>query len=93
VPHPRPAADRTTPQGLPVRVRQASLAPQLRADAEPVTEAPAEADPGRSPEQIRQLMSRYQSGTRRGRDDARLLGDEDEQPPAADDSPAAGTDR
>ncbi|MFE9201961.1 nitrate- and nitrite sensing domain-containing protein [Micromonospora sp. NPDC007230] len=92
VPRPRPAADRT-PQGLPVRVRQASLAPQLRADAEPAVEAPAEADPGRSPEQIRQLMSRYQSGTRRGRDDARLLGDEDEQPPAADDSPAAGTDR
>ncbi|MFE9653242.1 nitrate- and nitrite sensing domain-containing protein [Micromonospora sp. NPDC006431] len=92
VPRPRPAADRT-PQGLPVRVRQASLAPQLRADAEPADEAPAEADPGRSPEQIRQLMSRYQSGTRRGRDDARLLGDEDEQPPAADDSPAAGTDR
>ncbi|OKI89156.1 sensor histidine kinase [Micromonospora sp. CB01531] len=92
VPRQRPAADRT-PQGLPVRVRQASLAPQLRADADPAVEAPAEADPGRSPEQIRQLMSRYQSGTRRGRDDARLLGDEDEQPPAADDSPAAGTDR
>ncbi|MEU8263060.1 nitrate- and nitrite sensing domain-containing protein [Micromonospora sp. NPDC048999] len=93
--HPQPAADRT-PQGLPVRVRQANLAPQLRADADPeseASEASAEAAPGRSPEQIRKLMSRYQTGTRRGRDDARLLTDEDVEPPVADDSPASGTDR
>ncbi|MFU8850233.1 nitrate- and nitrite sensing domain-containing protein [Micromonospora sp. SL1-18] len=81
---PQPIADRT-PQGLPVRVRQASLAPQLRAEADSTPEASEEADAGRSPEQIRKLMSRYQTGTRRGRDDARLLSDEDAEPSAADD--------
>ncbi|MEU3456561.1 nitrate- and nitrite sensing domain-containing protein [Micromonospora sp. NPDC006766] len=88
----QPNADRT-PQGLPVRVRQASLAPQLRADADPASEASEETATARSPEQIRKLMSRYQTGTRRGRDDARLLTDEDAESLVADDSPASGTDR
>jgi hypothetical protein len=48
---------------LPRRVRQASLAPQLRA---PVAER-ADAGPSRSPEQIRSLMSALQRGTTRGR--------------------------
>ncbi|WP_440359904.1 nitrate- and nitrite sensing domain-containing protein [Melissospora conviva] len=64
-----------TQSGLPVRVRQANLVPQLRdggdADdsADEVEEAP------RPPEKVRRMMDSYQSGTRRGRTDAaRLLG-------------------
>ena len=48
--------------GLPKRVRQASLAPQLR---EPVAE-PVAATP-RPPEQVRSIMSALQWGTNRGR--------------------------
>ncbi|GIG86316.1 sensor histidine kinase [Plantactinospora endophytica] len=59
-----------TPSGLPVRVRQANLAAPLRdgdARAEP---EPADEPAPRTPEQIRRMMSSYQSGTRRGRADA-----------------------
>ncbi|WFE41272.1 nitrate- and nitrite sensing domain-containing protein [Micromonospora sp. WMMD998] len=71
------AADETPPvtdAGLPVRVRQASLNPGLR--HEPSGAGDDEAgDMARAPEQVRQMMSSYQSGTRRGRTDAaRLLG-------------------
>ncbi|WP_433828733.1 sensor histidine kinase [Actinoplanes sp. CA-015351] len=52
--------------GLPKRVRQASLAPQLR---KPVVERESTA-PERSPEQVRTLMSALQLGTTRGRDAA-----------------------
>jgi hypothetical protein len=55
--------DPSTPDGLPRRVRQASLAPQLRA---PVEEE-ADTVPFRSPEQVRELMSALQRGTNRGR--------------------------
>ncbi|GAA4925277.1 nitrate- and nitrite sensing domain-containing protein [Actinoplanes utahensis] len=49
--------------GLPKRVRQANLAPQLRKRVvEPEPTAPA-----RTPEQARSLMSSLQSGTTRGR--------------------------
>jgi signal transduction histidine kinase len=53
----------TTKEGLPIRVRQASLAPQLR---EP---APEEEDsqPLRTPAQVRTIMSALQKGTTRGR--------------------------
>ncbi|MFI7550014.1 nitrate- and nitrite sensing domain-containing protein [Micromonospora sediminimaris] len=61
-----------TESGLPVRVRQASLAPALRAAPETVH---ADEDVVREPEQVRRMMSSYQTGTRRGRSDAaRLLG-------------------
>ncbi|WBB50096.1 nitrate- and nitrite sensing domain-containing protein [Verrucosispora sp. WMMA2044] len=61
-----------TESGLPVRVRQASLAPALRAEPEAVAEGD---DAIREPEQVRRMMSSYQTGTRRGRSDAaRLLG-------------------
>jgi signal transduction histidine kinase len=50
---------------LPRRVRQASLAPQLRG---PVAEQVAA--PARSPEQVRSLMSALQQGTARGRREA-----------------------
>ena len=61
-----------TESGLPVRIRQASLAPALRADPETLEE---DEDVIREPEQVRRMMSSYQTGTRRGRSDAaRLLG-------------------
>ncbi|AEV82145.1 histidine kinase [Actinoplanes sp. SE50] len=50
--------------GLPKRVRQASLAPQLR---NPVVEPPRSTAPERTPEQVRTLMSALQRGTTRGR--------------------------
>ncbi|MEV0722952.1 nitrate- and nitrite sensing domain-containing protein [Micromonospora purpureochromogenes] len=64
---------RVTDSGLPVRVRQANIVPELRgeqaADDEPDEQA------ARLPEQVRKMMSSYQTGTRRGRTDAaRLLG-------------------
>ncbi|WP_328466102.1 nitrate- and nitrite sensing domain-containing protein [Actinoplanes sp. NBC_00393] len=52
--------------GLPRRVRQANLAPQLR---KPVVQ-PESSAPARSPEQVRSLMSALQLGTTRGRVDA-----------------------
>ncbi|QDY09632.1 HAMP domain-containing protein [Micromonospora sp. HM134] len=61
-----------TDAGLPVRVRQANLAPELRASPN-AGETGAVGPPRRAPEQVRQLMSAYQSGTRRGRSDAARL--------------------
>jgi hypothetical protein len=73
-----------TPSGLPVRVRQANLAPPLRgASARPTQPEQAEEERARSPEQIRRLMSSYQSGTRRGRSDAARGPDEPTPPPPA----------
>jgi signal transduction histidine kinase len=52
---------------LPRRVRQASIAPQLREEANGTSPA-APAVPGtRSPDQLRSMMSAFQSGTLRGR--------------------------
>ncbi|KKJ94702.1 histidine kinase [Micromonospora sp. HK10] len=66
--------DGSTGSGLPVRVRQASLAPELRVETATVAGDPDE-DTVRPPEQVRRMMTSYQSGTRRGRTDAaRLLG-------------------
>ncbi|MFI5837349.1 nitrate- and nitrite sensing domain-containing protein [Micromonospora sp. NPDC051300] len=71
-PAPADATPPVTEAGLPVRVRQASLNPELR--HEPAGDDGAE-DAARAPEQVRRMMSSYQSGTRRGRTDAaRLLG-------------------
>ncbi|MFI0734944.1 nitrate- and nitrite sensing domain-containing protein [Streptomyces sp. NPDC021225] len=56
--------------GLPKRVRQASLAPQLKNDPAPQTEAdryPAETDPERDAEQARATMASLQRGWQRGR--------------------------
>ncbi|WP_433725657.1 nitrate- and nitrite sensing domain-containing protein [Actinoplanes sp. CA-051413] len=60
-----PSADQADEPLLPRRVRQASLAPQLRG---PVAEQTAA--PSRSPEQVRSLMSALQQGTTRGRREA-----------------------
>ncbi|MGY0055943.1 nitrate- and nitrite sensing domain-containing protein [Streptomyces sp. LZ34] len=67
--------ERTVPaqrsaSGLPKRVRQASLAPQLKNDPAPQTEAdryPAETDPERDAEQARATMASLQRGWQRGR--------------------------
>ncbi|MGX1618046.1 sensor histidine kinase [Micromonospora chalcea] len=70
-----PESSPVTDAGLPVRVRQASLAPELRHDQTEADDDAADDDTARAPEQVRRMMSSYQSGTRRGRTDAaRLLG-------------------
>ncbi|TDB72237.1 nitrate- and nitrite sensing domain-containing protein [Micromonospora sp. KC723] len=88
-----------TPGGLPMRVRQASLAKQLRDPAAArAGEGADDGDAPRPPEEVRKMMSSYQSGTQRGRTDAaRLLDDEPGQAgdpdgrsndaPAADEQP------
>ncbi len=72
-----------TPSGLPLRVRQASLVPALLEEpATPPTASTDDEEAPRPPDQIRQMMSRYQSGTRQGRTDAaRLLENGADQPP------------
>jgi hypothetical protein len=56
-------------RGLPKRVRQQSLAPQLQHD-ETVVIDPADVETpatARSPEQLRRMMRSFQAGTARGR--------------------------
>ncbi|GAA3192056.1 MULTISPECIES: nitrate- and nitrite sensing domain-containing protein [Streptomyces] len=67
----RPAATGNTPGGLPRRVRQASLAPQLRNDPDRRAgdERPGAADDDRDAEEVRSRMAALQSGWRRGRRD------------------------
>ena len=55
--------------GMPVRVRQASLAPQLRNDGRAPAAAPAAGPASRSPEQARNLMAALQRGWEHGRTD------------------------
>jgi signal transduction histidine kinase len=67
-------ADLADLDGLPMRVRQASIAPELRDDAaapasEPFAAVPAP-DPVPSPEAARSLMSALQRGWERGRSDS-----------------------
>jgi signal transduction histidine kinase len=81
VPEVRPAPPASfTPSGLPFRVPQASLAPELA--EEPQVRPDDEDDDDRSPEDVRKIMGAFQSGTRRGRSEAaRLLrdGEDDDQ--------------
>ncbi|MFC4053427.1 nitrate- and nitrite sensing domain-containing protein [Actinomadura syzygii] len=80
----RPATgDAAARPSLPKRVRQENMASQLR-EQQPLGAPPppgAAERPGRSPEELRSMMSSIQRGTRRGRaeivDDARTAGDED----------------
>ncbi|GAA4628141.1 nitrate- and nitrite sensing domain-containing protein [Actinoallomurus vinaceus] len=67
---PRPAGGAShTPNGLPVRDPQASLAPALRTDGPPA--APAEeTEADRSPETVRRSLTGLQAATRRGRAEA-----------------------
>ncbi|MER7891173.1 nitrate- and nitrite sensing domain-containing protein [Micromonospora sp. NPDC094482] len=86
-PLPERAEQDRTDSGLPVRVRQANIVPELRDD--PAANAAEEdEDAIRPPEQVRRMMSSYQTGTRRGRTDAaRLLGGAGEAS-----EPASGSD-
>jgi hypothetical protein len=67
-----------THAGLPRRVRQANIAPQLKAASQPVEqEKEKEADQpidqvsaDRSPEEVRSVFSAFQAGSRRGREEA-----------------------
>jgi signal transduction histidine kinase len=64
------ASARTSENGLPRRVRQASLAVQLRTPrpAPPPADPPADASaPGRDPETVRATMAAFQQGWTRGR--------------------------
>ncbi|MEU4402407.1 nitrate- and nitrite sensing domain-containing protein [Micromonospora orduensis] len=82
----RAEADRTN-SGLPVRVRQANIVPELRDD--PAATDTDDEDVARPPEQVRRMMSSYQTGTRRGRTDAaRLLGGGAGTPPSATPEPS-----
>ncbi|MEU9793610.1 nitrate- and nitrite sensing domain-containing protein [Streptomyces sparsogenes] len=66
----RPVPVQRSASGLPKRVRQASLAPQLKKDPAPQTEAdryPADTDPEREAEQARATMASLQRGWQRGR--------------------------
>ncbi|ASW55900.1 sensor histidine kinase [Plantactinospora sp. KBS50] len=64
-----------TSAGLPVRVRQANLAAPLKSESDPVDGPEQDDQPARPPEQVRRMMSSYQSGTLRGRSAAAQLGD------------------
>jgi signal transduction histidine kinase len=78
------AAEETAASGsdrpaLPRRVRQASLAPQLR--DEQMTDQAAAGDDGdeRSPEELRTMLSSIQKGWLRGRSAAEQIGDEKQE--------------
>ena len=76
-----------THRGLPRRVRQASLVPQLRGTAGATPEKPPETAAGRqtrTPEMTRSLMSALQDGWQRGR------ADELDDPPGGPDEGGAG---
>jgi hypothetical protein len=63
------AVDDNGGDGLPRRVRQRNLAPQLREDATDVDNA-TQPPSTRSPEQLRAMMTSFQAGMARGRQDA-----------------------
>jgi hypothetical protein len=83
-----PADELSADDGLPRRIRQASLAPQLR---EPV-EAQPDAGRVRSPEEVRNVMTALQRGTNRGRLAARGIdpdsSDASSTAPAANGTPS-----
>ncbi|MCC5036962.1 nitrate- and nitrite sensing domain-containing protein [Streptomyces sp. WAC 00631] len=77
-----PGAGPVGPGGLPKRVRQASLAPQLKAEHGPRSEPPpetADPEPDRDAEEVRARMASLQRGWQRGRahdgDDTGTTGD------------------
>ncbi|MEU8250069.1 ATP-binding protein [Nonomuraea sp. NPDC048916] len=60
-----------THAGLPTRIRQASLAPQLQAKPPPEPER----KPERSPDEVRDLFSAFQRGTQRAQEEANEEGE------------------
>ncbi|WP_169808784.1 sensor histidine kinase [Microtetraspora niveoalba] len=69
LPSRRASAASGTHAGLPRRVRQANIAPQLRETSQPLG-APVQTTEERSPEQVRATFSAFQKGAQRGREDA-----------------------
>ena len=61
----RVVAPAPTTTGLPRRVPQASLAPELLAT--PATRPAEPPSPARSPEEVRTMLSRFQAAQQRGR--------------------------
>jgi signal transduction histidine kinase len=91
----RVSASELAELGLPVRVRQASLAPQLRQTGPAMTPAPtADADAASSPEAVRNTMSALQRGWRLGRAEANdpAAGGTDKPGAAEDDLPRRPAD-
>ncbi|GAA2359227.1 nitrate- and nitrite sensing domain-containing protein [Dactylosporangium salmoneum] len=82
-PAPTPVADSSfTTSGLPVRMRQTSLAAPLR-DESPDPQSVEPVAPAADPEQVRSRISSYQDGARRGRTDLpRHAVDDSAQPEA-----------
>ena len=70
-PAPAPAApdpaERLTQAGLPRRVPRANMAPEMVASQQAGAEAAASAAAGRSPEEVRSMLSSYRTGIERGR--------------------------
>ncbi|MFG2832266.1 nitrate- and nitrite sensing domain-containing protein [Streptomyces sp. NPDC048434] len=99
----RPTEDReapapTTAKGLPRRVRQASLAPQLKADPNGQAETPERSAPAaddRDAEAVRARMASLQRGWQRGRrdngEDRRGTGTAPGEDPATGETAAAGS--
>jgi len=75
VPTSQPAPGGLTPNGLPRRVRQASLAAPLAEDRPATEEQHDSGDSTRSPEDVLRMMSAYQRGTLRGRSVAAVPSD------------------
>ncbi|MBL7489812.1 nitrate- and nitrite sensing domain-containing protein [Frankia sp. AgB1.9] len=77
---PRPAqAAPTTDVGLPRRMRRANLAPELRRDGPQPVRPPSVVAGPRSPEEIRSMMSSFQSNFGRGLADGQGSSDGDDQ--------------
>jgi hypothetical protein len=75
--------------GLPVRIRQASLAAPLRDGPPPPDPSPDTPKPSRTPEEIRAMMASYQDATLRARTEAAKSLEPDPQPPVGWDRPDA----
>ena len=61
--------ERVTQAGLPRRVPRANLAPGMVASQQPGAQPPAAGQPGagRSPDEVRSMLSSYRTGIERGR--------------------------
>ena len=90
---PRVSTTELTAMGLPVRVRQASLAPQLR-DGGSLPGGAAEGTAGApSPEAVRSTMTALQRGWERGRNISGTVTPPPETTPDLDDSGNGGEQR
>ncbi|MUL42763.1 HAMP domain-containing protein [Streptomonospora sp. PA3] len=91
-PAPAPSGSGGERPALPRRRRQANLAPQLRQDPAPTPKGGipglSAAESTRGPEDARRMMSAFQSGTRRGREQS----DDADRPDAAPAGAPAETD-